>query len=180
MVAILFIYGVLASISVDTPLFNRILDPESPDYIPNLYCGTVARGRVNIGKIRNEIASDPIGFAQGVEEILRQNKDGLAFLNTDERNWLRNETWSLLKDTLFGKAPGRKRPLLKMGFSLLVLKTYDMKTTTLTSFLDAAKNHKLIFDPKIQSKTIEVLENLAKSPDTLCETLRQSTLQLRE
>jgi hypothetical protein len=112
-----------------------------------------------------------------VEEILRQNKDGLAFLNTDDRNWLRNETWSLLKDTLFGKAPGRRRSLIKMGFSLLVLKTYDMKTTTLTSFLDAAKNHKLIFDPKIQSKTIEVLENLAKSADTLCETLRQSLIE---
>jgi hypothetical protein len=145
MVAIFFIYGVLASISVDTPWFNSLLDPASPDYSSNLYCGTVARGRINIGKVRNEIASDPIGFAQGVEEIFRQSQDGLAFLNSDERNWLRDETWSLLKDTLFGKAPGRKRSLLKMGFSLLVLKTYDMKTTSLTSLLDAAKKHNLIF-----------------------------------
>jgi hypothetical protein len=93
------------------------------------YCGTVARGRVNIGENRSGVLIDAVGFAQGVEEILRRSKtESKPFLNEAERNWIRSETWSLFKDWFFRRTVKIKQSLFTMGISLGKLKTDNTKT----------------------------------------------------
>jgi hypothetical protein len=172
---------IFCSISVDKPWF-RILDDQSPDYFTQLFCGTVARGRVNIGEKRSISPVDLLGFFQGVAKILELSEastDSLPLLNTTELNWLREKMRSSMSDSALTETYP-KNFLRKMLLSLFRLKTYPFKTTTLASLLAAAKKHQLIFDPEIQSKSIEYLKQLPFSPDPLCFYLRQSLIQFVE
>jgi hypothetical protein len=60
-----------SSILTDAPWF-KILDPKSPEYLAQLYCGTVARGKLTIDL--KEWPVDAVGFAQGIEEIIRYSQ----------------------------------------------------------------------------------------------------------
>jgi hypothetical protein len=179
LLALLF-SSIFPSISTETPWYSHLLETHSPNYIPQLYCGTVARGRISIAENRNEFPTDPTGFAQGVEEIIRisQIHSQPTFLNDDELSWLRQETWSLLGDNILGKNPSMKGSILKMLFSLLLsLKTNRIKTITLASLLEKAKKHQIIFDPQVKFKAIDYLQKLPQSPDKLCENLRESLIK---
>jgi hypothetical protein len=139
--------------------------------------GTVARGRINIVDQRTQIPIDPVGFADGVEEIIRKSTQTESiFLNEDELSWLRKETWSLLTQSISGKVPKIKQSLLRMLLSLLTLKPNKILTVTLESLLDDAKHHRIIFDPDVKSKALQFL-NMLPSSDKICENIRNS-LQL--
>jgi hypothetical protein len=172
----LVISRILSSISTDKPWYS-ILEPDSPNYIPQLYCGTVARGRINIADQRTDIAIDPVGFAEGVEEIIRRTSqfESQPFLNEDELSWLRKETWSLLQKSVSRKLPAIKQSLLRMLISLLIsVKSNKLQTVTLASLLDDADYHRIISDPDVKSKTLQFLNMLPESSDAICGNLKHS------
>jgi hypothetical protein len=159
------------SISTDAPWF-KILDPKSPEYFAQLYCGTVARGRVTIEL--NKMPVDYVGFAQGVEEIIRYSKaDPAPVLNDEEVSWLTKETSSVLGDWILGKTGEIEQFLSKFLLDLKFLKTTKDKKTTLASLLHDAKHRRLFLVPEKQAKDIKYLKTLPKSPDGLCENLRE-------
>jgi hypothetical protein len=180
-VVAIFVSAIYSSISVEKPWLT-ILEPQSPEYLEQLYCGTVARGRINIGENRSQTPVDAVGFAQGVEEILKRSKiESQPFLNEAERDWIRSETWSLFKAWFLGRTLKIKQSLFRMGISLGKLKTNDIKPgISLASLLDKANKHEPILDPLIQSETMQYLKSLPRTPDKLCEDLRESLVKFVE
>jgi hypothetical protein len=71
---------------------------------------------------------DKQGFIHGEEEIIRiSNSDSVAFLNSDERSWIRSQIGTEWRKSIFGKGEKSDKPFLKMWWTLLTMSKIDTR-----------------------------------------------------
>jgi hypothetical protein len=155
-------------------------DAKSKDYTSQLYCGTVARrASQNVDEKDNSGPVDKPGFIHGVQEIIQiYNSNSVAFLNSDERSWIRSHIGSEWGKMIFGKGEKSDKPFWKMWWTLLTMSTIDTRQISFPVILEEVKEGKEKVKPKRFLQSIEFLKNFPKSPDALCENIRISLLQL--
>jgi hypothetical protein len=171
----------IASI-MTSPLWYKRLIEGSPNYTSQLYCGTVARGRLYMDEIAKGKPVDTLAFIEGVEEVVKQNSlSSHPTLTKEENRWIRAQVFSIWKEATFGSGTKFGKPLVKMFLKLLVMRSSKSndETVNLAVLLKENKGKKILTSEEIK-KRISYLRQFPASPDPACEDLRSHLLESLE
>jgi hypothetical protein len=174
---LLFSYCVYSSITTEYSWTSK-LDPQSPDYLSQLYCGTAGRG---LPRTSHENALDSEGFKKGLAAIIRLYKQThQPILNEIEIKWLTNTFSEISKQGGIKQAIKGIGNYLKTYKALIFMKrtktTINSTGISLASLLTDAKEKHRILNFKEKEQFIEFVKSKSDFNDYPCGFLLYSLL----
>jgi hypothetical protein len=174
LVLLLFAISVYSSIkTTESPSWISRLDPESDDYVNQLYCGTVARGITYLTDAKKPVDSE--GFEEGLAKIIKvyeSDSKRRPILNGVELKWLRSQFVAIWKERGIKATWKNRGNISKVYRVLLFMKKISNKEISFASLLADAKDKKVWVRAEEISHSLSFLDHAKQeTSDPACSSL---------